>query len=68
MVVVRVVVVMMVMVEKCWCGGGDHIWSLVALHVRCQGGRSVIASITDGTLEWFPMIVGLEMNFQVVAT
>lgn len=39
----------------------------MALHVRGERGRGVIAPITDSALEWFPVIVGLEVNFEMVA-
>lgn len=51
-----------------WCGCGHHIWPLVALHVRGERGRRIVASITNCALEWFPMIVSFEVNFEMVAT
>lgn len=34
----------------------------------CQGGGSVIATITDRALEWFPIIMSLEMDLQMIAS
>lgn len=54
----RVVVVVVVL--------SNHIWALVALHVRGEGGGSVVAAITNGALERFPMVVSFQVDFQVV--
>ena len=40
----------------------------MALHVRGECGRSVVASVADSALEWFPMIMCFEVNFKVVAS
>lgn len=60
----------MVMVMRhvtCWCRC-NHIGSLVALHVRGERGRSIVAPIANGALEWFPMIMCFEMDFEVIAS
>lgn len=46
---------------------GEHVWPLVALHVRGERGGRVIAAIADGALEWFPVVMGFEVDFKVVA-
>lgn len=40
---------------------------LVVLHVRGEGGRSVIAPIADGTLEGFAVVVRLHVDLKVIA-
>lgn len=51
-----------------WRGGRNHIWSLVALHVRGEGRGGVVAPIADGALEGLPVVVGLEVNLEVVGS
>jgi hypothetical protein len=46
----------------------DHVGPLVALHMRRQGGRRVVSPIADGALEWFPMVVGLQVYLEMVAS
>ena len=70
LLVVVVVVVMMIQVAEihvmiemiCW-RACDHVWSLVALHVRCQGGRCIITSITYSTLEGLSVVVCFKVDF-----
>lgn len=39
----------------------------MALHVRGERRGGIIAPVADSALKWFPMIVGLEMNFEMIA-
>lgn len=34
--------------------------------MRGERGRSVVASVTDGALEWLPVIMCFEVNFKVI--
>lgn len=68
-VVVVEVVEMVEMAEMVVVGRRcDHVWPLVALHVRGERGRRVVASIANGALEWFSMIVGFQVDFEMVAS
>lgn len=39
----------------------------MALHVRGERGRRVVAPVADCTLEWFPMVVCFQVNLEMVA-